>query len=83
MNNISTPDKWTHQNDTLTRQFIFQDFSEAWAFLSRVALLAESHKHHPHIENTYNSVTIRLNTHDAGDIVTEKDIDMAKAIDAL
>eukprot|EP01037_Dinobryon_pediforme_P007444 gene7444-7508_t len=59
------------------------DFSEAFAFMARVALLAEKHDHHPTWTNTYNKVEIWLSTHDAGDVVTEKDILLASEITAL
>lgn len=74
---------WTENNNKLEKSFEFKDFSEAWAFMSRVALLAESQQHHPNWSNAYNKVTISLNTHDAGDIVTEKDYKLAEAIDDL
>jgi 4a-hydroxytetrahydrobiopterin dehydratase len=74
---------WTETNNQLVREFTFRDFSEAFAFMARVALLAESMNHHPSWSNVYNRVEIRLSTHDAGNIVTEKDRKLAKAIDAL
>ncbi|MBO0939589.1 4a-hydroxytetrahydrobiopterin dehydratase [Fibrella sp. HMF5335] len=74
---------WQEKDNKLTRQFTFADFSEAFAFMTRVALLAEKMDHHPFWTNVYNKVTIELNTHDAGDIVTEKDRKLAKAIDSL
>ena len=64
------------------RGFRFKDFSAAWAFMSRVALLAEKHDHHPEWSNTYNKVEITLTTHDAGGL-SERDIGMAQAIDAF
>lgn len=67
----------------LIRTFIFTDFSEAFAFMTRVALLAEKADHHPDWSNVYNRVTISLSTHDAGDIVTEKDRKLAAEIDKL
>lgn len=67
----------------LERTFEFKNFSEAWAFMSRVALLAESKQHHPDWANVYSKVTIRLSTHDAGDTVTEKDRELAEAIDRI
>lgn len=67
----------------LERQFQFSNFSEAWAFISRVALIAEKMDHHPDWSNVYNTVNIRLNTHSAGGIVTEKDEKLAAKIDAL
>lgn len=74
---------WQEQDNTLSRTFEFKDFSEAFAFMTRVALIAEKMDHHPSWTNTYNTVDIRLSTHDAGDIVTEKDRQLAKKIDAL
>lgn len=74
---------WTEQDNTLYRSFSFKDFSEAFAFMTRVALLAEQHGHHPNWSNVWNNVEIRLNTHDAGDIVTDKDRKLAEAIDKL
>ncbi len=72
---------WQEKNNTLYRSFTFKDFSEAFAFMLRVALLAEQHNHHPTWTNTWNKVEIWLSTHDAGDVVTEKDSNLAKAID--
>ena len=74
---------WKEENNQLVRQFVFNDFSEAFAFMTRVALLAEQHNHHPTWSNTWNRVEIRLSTHDAGNVVTEKDRALAKAIDNL
>ena len=73
---------WRHQPPVLARNFRFADFSAAWGFMSRVALLAEKHDHHPHWSNVYNQVEITLSTHDAGGL-TERDVALAKAIDAL
>jgi 4a-hydroxytetrahydrobiopterin dehydratase len=74
---------WKEENNALHRNFEFKDFSEAFAFMTRVALLAEKHDHHPEWKNVYNKVSIKLNTHSAGDIVTEKDRKLAAAIDKL
>jgi 4a-hydroxytetrahydrobiopterin dehydratase len=74
---------WKENNNQLTRVFKFKDFSEAFAFMTRVALEAERINHHPNWSNVYNTVTINLNTHDAGDVITEKDHQLARAIDAL
>jgi 4a-hydroxytetrahydrobiopterin dehydratase len=74
---------WQETNNTLYRKFQFADFSEAFAFMTRVALLAEKQNHHPRWTNVWNTVEIWLNTHDAGDIVTAKDHDLAAAIDAI
>lgn len=68
--------------DAIIRTFRFADFSEAFAFMTRVALLAEVQDHHPEWSNVYNSVTIALTTHDA-DGLSERDVRMASSIDAL
>lgn len=74
---------WEEKNNTLYRKFEFKDFSQAFAFMTRVALAAEKMDHHPDWSNVYNTVEIRLSTHSAGDIVTDKDRKLAKAIDAM
>ena len=74
---------WKEQSNKLRKVFIFKDFSEAFAFMTRVALLAEQHGHHPNWSNVWNTVTIELTTHDAGNKVTEKDLKLANAIDNL
>ena len=68
--------------DAIERKFEFADFSEAWGFMARVALLAEAQDHHPEWFNVYNRVEIVLTTHDAGGL-SARDVKMAKAIDAL
>lgn len=74
---------WKEENNSLYRSFSFRDFSEAFAFIARVALLAEQHNHHPTWTNTWNKVEIWLTTHDAGNTVTEKDRKLARAIDEI
>jgi len=74
---------WIEKNNQLCRKFEFKDFNEAFAFMTRVALLAEKHDHHPYWINVWNKVEIYLSTHDAGNIVTEKDRRLAAAIDKL
>ena len=74
---------WEEKDNTLQRTIVFKDFKQAFSFMTRVALLAEQMDHHPNWSNVYNSVTIHLSTHDAGNIVTEKDRNMAKKIDEL
>lgn len=68
--------------DAIRRVFRFRDFSEAWAFMSRVALLAEKHDHHPEWFNVWNRVEIVLSTHDAGGL-SMRDVTLARAIDAI
>lgn len=74
---------WNEENNRLVRTFKFQDFKEAFGFMTRVALVAEKMDHHPNWSNVYNTVTIELTTHDAGNVVTDKDRKLAKAIDQL
>ena len=74
---------WEERDGCLQRTFTFRDFSEAFAFMARVALLSERMGHHPDWSNVWNTVHIRLSTHDAGGIVTEKDHLLARAIDGL
>ena len=74
---------WTEKENSLYRKFEFKNFSEAFAFMTRVALAAEKMDHHPTWKNTYNTVEIWLNTHDAGDTITERDQKLSKKIDAL
>lgn len=74
---------WKETNNKLYKSFTFKDFSEAFSFMTRVALVAEKMNHHPTWTNTYNKVEIWLNTHDAGDVVTEKDKKLAGEIDQL
>jgi len=74
---------WEEKDNKLYRSFSFNDFSEAFAFMTRVAILAEQQNHHPTWTNTWNKVEIWLCTHDAGNTVTDKDKTLAAAIDKL
>ena len=74
---------WKKEDNKLYKKFEFKNFSEAFAFMTRVALAAEKMDHHPLWTNVYNKVEIWLNTHDADDVVTDKDRKLAKLIDAL
>jgi 4a-hydroxytetrahydrobiopterin dehydratase len=75
--------EWTHEDNKLKRTFTFRNFTEAFGFMTKVALIAEKMDHHPTWTNTYNTVAIELSTHDAGNIVTERDRKLAAAIDQL
>ncbi|MGY3449221.1 4a-hydroxytetrahydrobiopterin dehydratase [Bradyrhizobium sp. USDA 4353] len=68
--------------DAITRTFSFRDFNEAFGFMTRAALVAEKHDHHPEWRNVYRTVDVVLSTHDAGGL-TERDIALAKAMDAI
>jgi 4a-hydroxytetrahydrobiopterin dehydratase len=74
---------WKKTDNKLTRDFEFKSFVEAFGFMTQVAMIAEKQNHHPYWSNVYNKVSIELNTHDAGDVVTEKDYHLAKSIDKL
>ncbi len=75
--------KWKESAEGLQRSFEFDNFKDAFAFMCRVAFEAERLQHHPNWHNVYNKVDITLNTHDAGGAITEKDHNLAKAIDAI
>lgn len=85
--NISPPTGggggWEEKNSKLYKKFQFKNFSEAFAFMTKVAMEAEKMDHHPLWTNAWNIVEVWLSTHDAGDVVTEKDRALAKRIDTL
>lgn len=74
---------WQETNNELHKQFIFKDFVEAFGFMTQVAEVAEKQQHHPRWQNVWNKVDIWLSTHDSGNIVSEKDHELAKAIDKI
>ena len=74
---------WKEENNKLHKKFEFKDFSEAFAFMTRVALAAEKMDHHPKWTNEYNKVEMWLSSHDAGDVVTEKDKKLSVIIDKI
>ena len=74
---------WKEKDNKLQCSFRFKNFVEAWAFMTEVAFHAERLNHHPNWSNVWNTVDIQLNTHDAGNIVTEKDHELAAAIDVV
>ena len=74
---------WEEKNNALYKKYTFRDFSEAFGFMTRVAFAAEKMNHHPLWTNVYNQVEIWLNTHDAGDVVTDKDRQLSAKIDKL
>lgn len=80
---LQSLDNWTFKNDKISRDFKFDDFKTALTFIVRIGFEAEKLVHHPEINNVYNSVSVQLSTHDAGDKVTSKDIDLAKEIDKI
>lgn len=74
---------WKEENNKLYQKFQFRDFSEAFAFMTRVALAAEKMDHHPEWKNVYNTVEVWLSTHDAGGVITDKDRKLSQKIDGL
>lgn len=82
MADITAPDGWSILDGSLHRELAFADFSEAFGFMSRVALLAESRNHHPDWSNSWNKVVIDLVSHDAGGL-TDADVELAQAINGL
>lgn len=82
-NALSNLKGWEFGNDKIKKEFQFGDFKESLAFIVRVGFEAEQLTHHPELFNVYNTVKIELSTHDAGDKVTQKDIDLATAIEGI
>ena len=80
---MNIPNGWIEKDNTLYRKLEFKNFSEAFAFMVRVAMEAERMNHHPAWTNVYNKVEMSLNTHDAGDIVTDRDLKLAEKINNL
>lgn len=74
---------WKEENNRLKKSFVFKDFTEAFGFMTKVAIIAEKMNHHPTWTNTWNTVDFELSTHDAGNTVTELDRKLAQAIDKL
>jgi 4a-hydroxytetrahydrobiopterin dehydratase len=74
---------WNEEDNMLKAAFQFKDFSQAFAFMTEVAMLAEKQNHHPNWSNVWNRVDIHLTTHDAGNKVTEKDRKLAAAIERI
>lgn len=74
---------WIEKDNQLYQKFTFKNFIDAFAFMTKVAILSEKANHHPTWKNTWNTVEIWLTTHDKGNTVTEKDISLSKAIDSL
>jgi 4a-hydroxytetrahydrobiopterin dehydratase len=74
---------WKEENNQLKATFKFDNFIQAFAFMTEVAFHAEQQAHHPEWKNVYNTVEIALSTHDAGNVVTDKDHKLAKSIDAV
>jgi 4a-hydroxytetrahydrobiopterin dehydratase len=74
---------WKEENNQLTRSFQFNNFIDAFAFMTKVAFVAEKMNHHPNWTNSYNKVDIALYTHDAGNTITDKDRKLANEIDKI
>jgi 4a-hydroxytetrahydrobiopterin dehydratase len=74
---------WEEKDNKLVRTFTFDDFTQAFAFMTKVAIHAEKMDHHPNWSNVWNTVNIELTTHDAGNTITQKDRDLAAKIDQL
>ena len=80
---LSDLDGWIHADDKLQKTFEFSDFREAISFIVRMSFFAEEMAHHPELENVYNTVSISLTTHDAGEKVTEMDVALASKIESF
>jgi 4a-hydroxytetrahydrobiopterin dehydratase len=75
--------EWTEVSNKLEKEFEFKDFTQALEFINELAKICEEQNHHPEINWIYNKVKITLSTHDAGDTITEKDLELSKSIDEL
>jgi 4a-hydroxytetrahydrobiopterin dehydratase len=78
-----TPNGWDVVDGALHRRLTFADFAAAFAFMTRVAEIAEEHDHHPDWSNTWNVVEISLRSHDAGGVITERDVRLAQRINEV
>ncbi len=74
---------WKEVDNKLEKSFQFKNFSEALDFINKLAIICESENHHPEINWVYNKINLKLSTHDAGDIITEKDIKLSNLIDEI
>jgi 4a-hydroxytetrahydrobiopterin dehydratase len=74
---------WTEKDNKLSKNFLFKDFMDAFSFMTHVAFVAEKANHHPEWSNVYNKVEIHLRTHDAGNVVTDKDRKLSEKIDDI
>jgi len=83
MSDVTPPDNWKLENDTLKRVFVFDDFPHAVGFVVEMGKLAEDAYHHPDIDIRWNKVHVSLCTHDAGDTVTRKDEELAGRLNAI
>jgi len=79
---LSSLENWEHQDGSLSKTFLFKDFKETFAAMTRIAFECEAQQHHPDWENVYNILRIKLNTHDVGGI-TQNDFDLAAIIDTV
>jgi 4a-hydroxytetrahydrobiopterin dehydratase len=75
--------KWSEIDNKLQREFEFDDFQQALQFINEIAVICESENHHPEINWVYNKIILKLSTHDAGDVITEKDIKLTELIDEV
>ena len=83
MTELNNSNYWSEKGNALHGTFKFKNFTQAFGFLTQVAILQEKHNHHAEIKNMYNRVELTLTTHDAGNTVTEKDHKLAQAIERL
>ena len=82
MSQVNVPNGWRHEDNALRREFTFTNFTEAFAFMTSIAVMAEAADHHPDWSNSYNTVAIGLTSHDKG-CVTQRDSSLAEQINTL
>jgi 4a-hydroxytetrahydrobiopterin dehydratase len=80
---LATLEGWAVSGNKLVKSFTFKDFKHALLFINQVGAVAEAAGHHPEIHNVWNRVTLALCTHDAGDVITESDLQLARALEAM
>ncbi len=80
---ITIQSNWSEIDNKLQREFEFNNFQQALEFINKIAVICESENHHPEINWIYNKITLKLSTHDAGDVITQKDIKLAELIDEV
>ena len=80
---LSAHPDWFVKGEELCGRYKFKDFMQAFGFLTQAAIFIEKHDHHPKIENAYNKVQFSMNTHDAGNKITDRDLKLAEAIESI
>jgi 4a-hydroxytetrahydrobiopterin dehydratase len=81
--NINNSPQWREVGGKLQKEFEFHNFTQALDFINKISVICEEMNHHPHIDWVWNKITLKLSTHDSGDIIGEKDLELASKIDTI